>query len=151
MRVVVQRVSRASVAVEGAVVGEIGRGLLLLVGVADGDTADDAAAAAAKIAGLRIFGDEEGRVNRSVGEVGGAVLVVSQFTLLADVRKGRRPSFGRAAHPEAAEPLVAAVAAGLEQHGLEVAHGSFGASMQVSLVNDGPVTVVLDVGGGRVS
>jgi D-tyrosyl-tRNA(Tyr) deacylase len=151
VRIVVQRVSEAAVTVDGSVVGEIGRGLLLLVGVADGDTMADAAAAAAKFAGLRIFPDAEGRMNLAVGEAGGAVLVVSQFTLLADIRKGRRPSFVGAADPDEAEPLVAAVAAGLEDHGLEVAHGSFGASMAVSLVNDGPVTIVVDVQDGRVS
>lgn len=151
MRIVVQRVSQAAVTVDGAVVGEVGRGLLLLVGVAAGDTPEDAEAAAAKIAGLRIFGDDEGRMNLSAGDVGGAALVVSQFTLVADIRKGRRPSFVDAAGPDAAEPLVAAVAAGLEAHGLEVAHGSFGASMEVSSVNDGPVTIVLEVSGGRVT
>jgi D-tyrosyl-tRNA(Tyr) deacylase len=150
MRVVVQRVAEASVTVDGAEVGRIGRGLLLLVGVADGDSAEDAAAAAAKIAGLRIFPDESGRMNLSPVEAAGAALVVSQFTLLADLRKGRRPSFMEAADPADAEPLVAAVAAGLEQYGLEVEHGSFGATMAVSLVNDGPVTIVLDVTDGRV-
>ena len=151
MRVVVQRVAAAAVRVEGAVVGEIGRGLLLLVGVARWDTPANASAAAAKVAGLRIFPDEEGRMNLAVGDVSGSVLVVSQFTLIADIRKGRRPSFVAAADPDVAEPLVAAFAAGLEDAGLDVAHGSFGESMAVSLVNDGPVTIVVDVAEGRVS
>ena len=151
MRVVLQRVSEAAVTVDGNVVGEIGRGLLLLVGIAAGDDLRDVEAAAAKVAGLRIFPDEQGRMDRSVGDVGGAVLGVCQFTLLADVRKGRRPSFGAAAQPEAAELLVSAMARELEHHGLEVAHGSFGASMAVSLINDGPVTVVLDTQDGRLT
>ena len=144
MRVVLQRVSRAAVRVDGATVGEIGAGMLALVGVAEGD--DEAAAdrIAAKVAGLRIFSDAEGRFNESVAEIGGAVLVVSQFTLISDVRKGRRPSFTGAARPELAEPLVERFAQQLEAEGLTVARGVFGAMMEVNLVNDGPFTVVID-------
>ncbi len=144
MRVVLQRVSRASVRVGGAVVGEIGVGLLALVGVADGDGESEADRMAAKVAGLRIFADAEGRFNKSVADVGGAVLVVSQFTLISDVRKGRRPSFTRAARPEVAEPLVERFAGRLEASGLAVARGEFGSEMEVELVNDGPFTVVMD-------
>lgn len=144
MRVVLQRVSRAAVRVGGETVGEIGAGMLALVGVAEGD--DEAAAdrIAAKVAGLRIFSDAEGRFNQSVAEIGGAVLVVSQFTLISDVRKGRRPSFTGAARPELAEPLVERFAQQLEAEGLTVARGVFGAMMEVDLVNDGPFTVVID-------
>lgn len=144
MRVVLQRVSRAAVRVDGETVGEIGAGMLALVGVAEGD--DEAAAdrIAAKVAGLRIFSDAEGRFNQSVSEIGGAVLVVSQFTLISDVRKGRRPSFTGAARPELAEPLVERFAQQLEAEGLTVARGVFGAMMEVDLVNDGPFTVVID-------
>ena len=144
MRVVLQRVSRAAVRVDGETVGEIGPGLLALVGVADGDDAATIDRVAAKVVGLRIFSDSEGRFNESVAEIGGAVLVVSQFTLISDVRKGRRPSFTAAARPELAEPLVARFAQQLEQSGVPVAQGVFGAMMQVELVNDGPFTVVID-------
>ena len=144
MRVVLQRVSRAAVRVDGTIVGEIGPGLLALVGVADGDDAATIDRVAAKVVGLRIFSDSEGRFNESVADVGGAVLVVSQFTLISDVRKGRRPSFTAAARPELAEPLVARFAQQLEQSGVPVAQGVFGAMMQVELVNDGPFTVVID-------
>jgi len=147
---VVQRVSWARVRVEGETVGEIGRGLLVLVGAAAGDTAADAAALADKLAGLRIFPDDEGRMNRSVDEAGGAVLVVSQFTLLGDLRRGRRPSFSDAAPPEEAEPLVDAVAEHLRRAGVPCATGRFRAHMEVELLNDGPVTLVLEVSGGRV-
>jgi D-tyrosyl-tRNA(Tyr) deacylase len=150
MRAVLQRVTRASVTVEGQVVGEIGAGLLVLVGVVDGDDPADAQALAAKIAELRVFADLDGKMNRSVTEVGGAVLVVSQFTLYGDVRRGRRPSFTRAAPPEVARPMVAAVVAGLREHGLQVEQGVFGAHMTVALVNDGPVTLVIDVEGARI-
>jgi len=150
MRAVLQRVTRASVTVEGQVVGEIGAGLLVLVGVVDGDDPADAQALAAKIAELRVFADLEGKMNRSVTEVGGAVLVVSQFTLYGDVRRGRRPSFTRAAPPEVARPMVAAVVAGLREHGLQVEQGVFGAHMTVALVNDGPVTLVIEVEGARI-
>lgn len=151
MRAVVQRVSRAQVTVGGEVVGAIDQGLLVLLGVAEGDEPRDAAAMASKIAGLRIFADDDGRMNRSLSEAQGAVLLVSQFTLLADLRKGRRPSFAGAADPAEAEPLVRAVAAGLEQAGIGVASGVFGAAMEVTLVNDGPVTLVIDVRGGAVA
>ena len=144
MRVVLQRVSRAAVRVDGETVGEIGPGLLALVGVAAGDDAATIDRVAAKVVGLRIFSDSEGRFNESVADVGGAVLVVSQFTLISDVRKGRRPSFTAAARPELAEPLVARFAQQLEQSGVPVAQGVFGAMMQVELVNDGPFTVVID-------
>lgn len=150
MRVVVQRVSRASVAVDEVVVSSIGTGVLLLVGVAGGDTEADARAAAAKIAGLRIFPDEEGRMNRSVTEVGGAALVVSQFTLIGDARRGRRPSFTGAAAPEAAAPLVSLLADTLSELGVPTERGRFGARMDVELVNDGPVTLVIEVSGGAV-
>jgi D-tyrosyl-tRNA(Tyr) deacylase len=147
---VVQRVTRAAVRVDGETVGEIGRGLLVLVGAAAGDGPADAAALAEKLAGLRIFPDAEGLMNRSVVEAGGAVLVVSQFTLYGDVRRGRRPSFTAAAPPEAAEPLVGLVAEGLQRAGVPCATGRFRAHMEVELLNDGPVTLVLDVAGGRV-
>lgn len=150
MRAVVQRVTRAAVRVDGETVGEIGRGLLVLVGAAAGDGLADAAALADKLAGLRIFPDDEGRMNRSVVEIGGAALVVSQFTLYGDVRRGRRPSFTEAAPPEAAEPLVDLVAAHLREAGVPCATGRFRAHMEVDLLNDGPVTLVLDVTGGRV-
>ena len=145
MRIVLQRVSSASVAVDGAVVGAIGPGLLALVGVADGDDAGVAERAADKTAAMRIFPDAQGRFDRSAVDCGAAVLVVSQFTLLADTRKGTRPSFTGAADPALAEPLVEAYRARLEALGLETATGRFGAHMDVALVNDGPVTIVLDV------
>ena len=144
MRVVLQRVSRAAVRVDGEVVGQIGPGLLVLVGVAEGDDAETVDKVAAKVAGLRIFADAEGRFNESVGEIGGAVLVVSQFTLVSDVRKGRRPSFTGAARPEQAEPLVERFAAQLAAAGVSTASGRFGAMMEVELINDGPFTVVID-------
>ena len=144
MRCVLQRVARARVTVDGAEVGAIERGLLLYVGVADGDQDEDARWLADKVAELRIFSDDEGRMNRSVIDTHGAALVVSQFTLLADTKKGRRPSFFDAAPPEVAEPLVEAVASRLREHGIEVASGRFAAHMQVDAVNDGPVTLVLD-------
>lgn len=144
MRVVVQRVSRAAVRVDGATVGEIGAGLLALVGVTEGDGEAEAERLADKIAGLRIFSDVEGRFNESIAETGGAVLVVSQFTLISDVRKGRRPGFTRAARPEQAEPLVERFASHLEAAGVPVARGRFGAEMEVALVNAGPFTIVID-------
>lgn len=150
MRAVVQRVSRAGVTVDGDIVGDIGAGLLVLVGVGTGDTEADADALAAKIAGLRIFPDGDGKMNRSVAEAGGAALVVSQFTLLADVARGRRPSFAGAADPSVAEPLVDRVAEGLARAGIAVAGGRFGAHMEVESVNDGPVTILLESAGGRV-
>jgi D-tyrosyl-tRNA(Tyr) deacylase len=144
MRAIIQRVSEASVTVEGAVVGQIGPGLLVLLGVGAGDGLAEAQTLAQKIAGMRIFPDEQGRFNRSVVDVSGAALVVSQFTLYADTRRGRRPSFSDAAPPALAEPLVEAFAAALRQQGLVVAMGQFGAHMRVALVNEGPVTITLD-------
>lgn len=130
--------------VDGEVVGAIDAGLLLLVGVAHGDDAETASRLARKCAGMRIFGAAEGRFDRSLLDEGGAALVVSQFTLLADVRKGRRPSFLAAASPESAAPIVEAFAGALRALGVRVATGRFGAMMEVELVNDGPVTVILD-------
>ena len=150
MRAVVQRAGHGRVTVDGETVGEIGPGLVVLVGVAEGDTEADAAALADKIAGLRIFPDDAGRMNRSIVDAAGAVLVISQFTLLADVRKGRRPSFTGAAAPEEARRLVDAVQERLAAAGLDVAGGRFGAFMQVDLRNDGPVTIVVDTADGRV-
>jgi D-tyrosyl-tRNA(Tyr) deacylase len=144
VRAVVQRCSRASVRVDGSVIGAIPVGLVVLVGVSVRDSETDAAWLAQKIRGLRIFPDGEANMNRSVSEAGGAVLVVSQFTLYGDARRGRRPSFVDAAPAERAEPLVASVARALREAGLEVAEGRFGAMMDVELVNDGPVTIVLD-------
>lgn len=144
MRAVIQRVSQASVRVDGQLVGQIGAGLLVLLGVAAGDDEATAVQMAEKTANLRIFSDAAGRFQHSVLETGGAVLVVSQFTLCADLRKGRRPSFANAAAPEQAAALVEAYGAALQAMGLELAGGVFGAMMQVALVNDGPVTIVLD-------
>ncbi|MEW6217948.1 MAG: D-aminoacyl-tRNA deacylase [Thermodesulfobacteriota bacterium] len=144
MRAVVQRVQEAAVAVAGQEVSRIGPGLLVLVGVDREDRDQDACALADKIAHLRIFDDEEGRLNLSVQDKVGAVLLVSQFTLLGDCRKGRRPSYGRAAPPEQAEGLCQLLATALSRHGLPVATGVFRANMAVSLVNDGPVTLLLD-------
>lgn len=143
MRAVVQRVSSASVRVDGAVVGQIGRGLLVLLGVSVHDGPADVTWMARKVAGLRIFPDDQGRMNRSVVEVGGAVLLVSQFTLYGDARKGRRPSFVEAASGAEAETLYEAVAQALREEGLPVEQGRFGAHMDVELVNDGPVTILL--------
>ena len=150
MRAVVQRVSRARVTVDAEETGAIGPGLLVLVGVADGDGSADVDALADKILGLRIFADDEGRMNRDVVDAAGGILVVSQFTLLADARKGRRPSFVGAAAPEVAEPLVAAFVGRIAAADVPVATGRFGARMMVDLVNDGPVTIVLEVRDGRV-
>jgi D-tyrosyl-tRNA(Tyr) deacylase len=144
MRAVIQRVSRASVKVDGIVVGQIGKGLLVLLGIAQGD--DEAAAdyLAEKIAGLRIFEDEAGKMNLSAAEVGGAVLVVSQFTLYGDVRRGKRPSFDRAARPEEANRLYEHFVQRVRAAGLKCETGTFQAMMDVELVNDGPVTILLD-------
>ena len=145
MRAVVQRVREASVTVGDGVAGRIGPGLLVLVGVERGDTADDVDWLAAKVAQLRIFADEQGRMNRDVREIGGAVLVVSQFTLHASTKKGNRPSFITAAPPEEAVPLYERFLAGVEALvGRPVPRGVFGADMQVALVNDGPVTILID-------
>ena len=143
MRAVLQRVTRASVRVKGAVCGEIGAGLVVLVGVAHEDDEADAVALAGKVARLRIFENEEGRFDRSVLDVGGAALVVSQFTLLAETGKGNRPSFSAAAAPGRAEPLYERFCAALRELGVPVRQGVFGARMEVELVNDGPVTIVL--------
>jgi D-tyrosyl-tRNA(Tyr) deacylase len=144
MRAVVQRVSKARAQVGDRVVGEIGRGLLVLVGVAAEDGPADVQYLAGKVRELRVFGDEAGKMNRSVDECGGAVLVVSQFTLLGDVRKGRRPSFDAAAPPEVAKALYEDLVRQLRADGLTVATGEFQAQMAVELVNDGPVTILLD-------
>ena len=144
MRAVIQRVGRASVTVGEERVADIGRGLVVLLGVAAGDSAEDAAKLARKTADLRIFADAAGRFDLSLLEVSGQALVVSQFTLLADVRKGRRPSFTQAAAPEEAEPLVEAFCAALRAAGVEVQTGSFGVRMLVEIHNDGPVTIILD-------
>jgi D-aminoacyl-tRNA deacylase len=144
MRAVVQRVARASVSVDGRLAAEIGPGLLVLLGVAVGDREAEAERLAGKIARLRVFPDAEGRFDRSVADVGGSVLVVSQFTLLADTAKGKRPSFAAAAPPEEAEPLYGRFCAALADGGVPVETGVFGARMEVELVNDGPVTLVLD-------
>ncbi len=142
MIAVVQRVSQACVSVDAEVVGQIGRGLLVLLGVGHGDTDADATYLVDKIAGLRVFADEVGRMNLSVAEAGGSVLAISQFTLLGDTRKGRRPNFMAAAPPTMAEALYDAVVAGLAAR-VPTAQGRFGAMMDVALVNDGPVTMVL--------
>ena len=144
MRVVLQRVTDASVTVEGTVVSSIGLGSLVLAGVAREDTEADAERLAAKIVGLRIFRDEEGKTNLDLAAVGGEILVVSQFTLLADTRKGRRPSFVYGAEPARAAELVEVLARALEGHGVRVGRGVFGAEMTVALTNDGPFTLVLD-------
>lgn len=144
MRAVVQRVTEASVTVDGSVIGEIGHGLLVLLGVSTDDAEDDAAQIAKKIAQLRIFNDDEGKFNLSLEDVGGSVLLVSQFTLLGDARKGNRPSFIHAARPEQATPLYEAVAQHLRDRGVNVQTGEFGAHMDVRLINDGPVTILLD-------
>ncbi|MFL5272283.1 MAG: D-aminoacyl-tRNA deacylase [Anaeromyxobacteraceae bacterium] len=144
MRMVVQRVLRASVRVAGEVRGSIDRGLLVFLGVANGDGEDAARFLADKLGALRIFEDDAGKMNRSVADVGGGVLVVSQFTLLGDVRKGNRPSFSDAAPPEAANALYERFCALLREKGLTVATGVFRAEMAVELVNDGPVTILLD-------
>lgn len=150
MRVVAQRVGRASVTVEESTISSIGRGLLLLAGASVSDTADDVAAVAAKIVGLRVFPDDDGKINLSVGDIGGSVLLVSQFTLLGDVRKGRRPSFTDAAPPDSARQLLESLRAGIESYGIEVATGVFGAHMIVDLSNDGPVTVLIETREGRI-
>ena len=144
MRAILQRVSEARVQIDGANVGEIGRGLLVLLGVTKSDTAEQARWLADKIVSLRIFNDVEGKMNRDVAEVGGDILVVSQFTLYGDCSKGRRPSFIDAAAPETAIPLYEEFINAIKAHGIPTATGRFGAMMQVSLINDGPVTLILD-------
>lgn len=144
MRAVVQRVSQATVQVEGNTVGAIGAGLLILLGITHDDGQNEVELLARKIAGLRVFEDETGKMNLSALETGGQALVVSQFTLYGDARKGRRPSFTQAARPTVAEPLYRAFCTALADQGLPVAQGVFQATMQVSLINDGPVTLWLD-------
>jgi D-tyrosyl-tRNA(Tyr) deacylase len=144
MRVLVQRVSRAEVRVGDRVTGRVGRGLLLLVGLTHADTEAELAWMADKVLGLRVFADAEGKLNLDVGGAGGGVLVVSQFTLYGDARKGRRPSFVDAARPELAEPLYERFVATLRERGARVETGEFGAMMEVDLVNDGPVTLWLE-------
>lgn len=144
MKVVLQRVDWAEVKVEGDVVGKIGPGLLALVGLGHDDTSDDLAWIAKKVVHLRIFSDEEGKMNRSVLDIQGGILAVSQFTLYADCRKGRRPSFVQAMHPDRANPMFEAFVSLLKEYGVPVETGVFAADMDVSLCNQGPVTIVLD-------
>lgn len=144
MRACIQRVARARVTVAGAVSGEIGLGMLVLLGVAQDDTEGEVRQLAEKIVGLRIFEDDQQKMNRSLADVGGSMLVVSQFTLLGDCRKGRRPSFDQAAGPELAERLYQRFVEVVAQQGISVATGVFRASMEVELVNDGPVTLLVD-------
>lgn len=144
MRAVVQRVSRAKVTVDDEIVGEIGRGLLVLLGIAPEDSLEQVRWLAEKIVGLRIFRDDEGKMNRDVTEVGGGVLVVSQFTLYGDCSKGKRPSFIGAARPEIAIPLYEAFINAVKALGVPTAAGKFGADMQVELVNEGPVTLIVE-------
>ncbi len=144
MRAVVQRVSRASVTVAGEVTSRIGKGFLVLLGVEEGDGQDEVVYMAQKIAGLRVFEDADGKMNLSLAEVGGAMLVVSQFTLLGDCRKGRRPSFIQAARPELADELYRAFSAEARGQGIEVQTGRFQTHMDVELLNDGPVTLLID-------
>ena len=144
MRACVQRVSEASVSIDGSVVGRIGRGLVVLLGVAQEDNEDNARQMAKKLVDLRIFEDDEGKMNRSLADLGGGMLVVSQFTLLGDCRKGRRPSFVAAAPPDAAEQLYESFVSVVVSKGIEVATGRFRAHMDVALINDGPVTLLLD-------
>jgi D-aminoacyl-tRNA deacylase len=144
MRVVLQRVARASISVDGERVGAIGAGFLLLVGIGAQDGDGEAERMAGKIASLRVFADAEGKMNLALGDVGGEVLVVSQFTLYGDLRKGRRPSWTAAAAPSVATERVEAFARALESRGLRVGRGVFGAHMAVELLNDGPVTLILD-------
>ena len=144
MKVLIQRVSQGSVTVDGEVVGEIGPGFVLLVGVTHDDGEEEAAWLARKVAGIRLFEDDAGKMNLALSDVGGQVLVVSQFTLYGDASKGRRPSIIDAARPEQAEPLVDYFCERLREHGLQVETGVFGASMQVQIHNDGPVTLMLE-------
>ena len=144
MRAVLQRVRRARVLVGGDVIGAIEGGLLVLLGVAPTDSVDQVRWMADKVVGLRIFADEDGKMNRDVRESGGGILVVSQFTLFGDCKKGRRPSFLGAATPEVAIPLYEAFVTAIRAHGVQAETGRFGADMQVELVNDGPVTLILD-------
>ena len=144
MKIVVQRVSQASVKVNGEIVGEISQGLLLLIGIEENDEKKDAEWLAKKILDLRIFSDEEGKMNRSVKDINGEILCVSQFTLIADYKKGNRPSFIKAAKPEKAVPLFEYFKGLIKSSGLKTESGIFGADMKVNLLNDGPVTIVMD-------
>jgi D-tyrosyl-tRNA(Tyr) deacylase len=144
MRAVIQRVSRASVTIDGEVVGRIDHGLLVLLGITHSDTTADARWLAEKIVGLRIFNDAEGKMNLGLTDVGGSVLIVSQFTLYGDAQKGRRPSFVAAARPEQAIPLYEAFINGIKALGVPVETGRFGAMMDVELINEGPVTIILE-------
>lgn len=144
MRLVIQRVLESSVRIDGRVVGEIGRGYMVLCGVEDGDTQDDLRYCVDKTVNLRIFEDDAGKMNRSILDVGGAILAISQFTLHGDARHGRRPSFIRAARPEQAVPMYEAYCQGLRDAGIHVETGVFQADMKVSLINDGPVTILID-------
>ena len=144
MRAIIQRVSEASVEVAGETIGSIGPGLVVLVGVGQGDGVSECEALASRVVNLRIFSDEGGKFNRSALDIGGEILVVSQFTLHADTRKGRRPNFMAAARPEQAEPLIGHLIAQMRSHGLHVACGQFGAHMLVKIFNDGPVTIWLE-------
>ena len=144
MKIVIQRVSQASVKVSGEIVGEISQGLLLLIGIEENDEKEDAEWLSKKILDLRIFSDEEGKMNRSVKDINGEILCVSQFTLIADYKKGNRPSFINAAKPEKAVPLFEYFKGLIKSSGLKTESGIFGADMKVSLLNDGPVTIVMD-------
>ena len=144
MRAVVQRVSEAAVTVEGKITGQVGAGLCVLLGVAEGDTEQDAAWMAEKVVELRIFEDDAGKMNRSLRDTGGALLAISQFTLLGDARTGRRPAFTEAARPEVAQPLYARFCALCRERGVKVEEGVFRATMQVRIVNEGPVTLLVD-------
>jgi D-tyrosyl-tRNA(Tyr) deacylase len=150
MMAVLQRVSRASVTTGGNLVSSIGRGLCLLIGIESSDTLSDVRALTNKVGGLRIFPDDEGRMNRSVLDIGGEILVVSQFTLLGDVRRGRRPSFSAAADQEFARPMIEEIVVSFRRHGIMTSVGDFGAHMEVELVNDGPVTMSMSIRKGRV-
>lgn len=144
MRAVVQRVSRARVSIDGSVVGEIGLGMLVLLAAGHGDGPGQVRWMAEKLAGLRIYGDETGKMNLSLQQVGGAMLIVSQFTLYGDCRKGKRPSYTRSAPPEEARAIYASFLSAVKDLGIPVQEGTFGAMMQVDLVNDGPVTLIVD-------
>jgi len=148
VKAVVQRVTKGAVSVDGKTIGEIGRGLVILLGVRNGDTADDARFLAEKCANLRIFSDSEGKFNLSCRDVGGEMLVVSQFTIYGDTRKGRRPSFIDSAPPEIAEPLYQSFMQNLREFGFNVEAGEFGAMMNVEIHNDGPVTLIVESKGG---
>ena len=144
MKAVIQRVSEANVKVDGKIVGEISKGLLLLIGIDEEDEKNDADWLVQKILSLRIFGDDEGKLNRSVMDISGGILCISQFTLIADYKKGNRPSFIKAAKPEKAVPLFEYFKTEISKSGLKTESGIFGADMKVSLLNDGPVTIVMD-------